>query len=104
MVDLKYYRKWAKIHPNFMTPHIISLKDRDVHIIELSEGTDFNHKPIYGVTLLRMCGSTFTTSSEVFNGEKIDQMFYSKESAKHHIKTIVEPYLESLKTKTVGSA
>jgi len=91
MVDLKYYRKWAKIHPNFMTPHIISVRDHGVFVIELSEGTDFNRNPTYGVTLLKMSGSTFEPVRE----EGINKVFFSRKDALRHIKNVVEPYIKS---------
>ena len=63
MVDLTYYRKWAKIHPNFMTPHIMKLIECDPYVIEISDGTDFNRKQIFGVSVFKMCGSTFENMS-----------------------------------------
>jgi hypothetical protein len=33
------FRKWAKDHPNFMTPNIVELFEKDNTIIEVSEGS-----------------------------------------------------------------
>lgn len=78
IVDLKYYRKWAKQHPNFITPHIISLRNVGTYVIELSEGTDFDRKPIYGVTTLKLSGSTFNNMPQI---DGLNKMFYSKTEA-----------------------
>jgi len=46
-------------HPNLMTPRIISRgmlasgRDGQAAAYELSSGTDFNHNPIFGVTVVR---------------------------------------------------
>jgi hypothetical protein len=95
MVDLKYYRKWAKIHPNFMTPHISRLIDISPYIIELSEGTGFKREPIFGVTVLRQCGNTF---ENMVTWENINKMFYSRQEATKHINQTVKPLLKALTT------
>lgn len=47
------YRVWARTYPNFITPHIIGLSQIGSLFIELSEGTDFNNKALYGVSAFR---------------------------------------------------
>lgn len=37
---------------NLMTPEIIDFTETDGGIAELSTGLDFDHKPIYGVTVI----------------------------------------------------
>ena len=64
----KDFRAWQKEHPNFMTPHIRQTKIVDGVIIELSEGTDFEHKPMYGVSAAKQIdGSTFKMVNEIGN-------------------------------------
>lgn len=86
MANLKYYRKWAKIHPNFMTPHIIRLYDRGVFIIELSEGTGMQNESIFGVTIAKMEGSNFVTQGHKF--DELNKMFFSQSDAVSYIKQI----------------
>ena len=78
------YRKWQKDHPNFITPELIKIEQAsDKIIIELSEGTDFNHKPMYGVTIAEYKGSgkfsTFEHSDE-------SKPFYSRIEAEKYFK------------------
>lgn len=49
----KDFRKWAKEHPNFMTPHIVKLYEKDDKIIEVSEGRGFDEKEMYGVSIAK---------------------------------------------------
>ena len=51
MVGIEEYREWAKKYPNFMTPYILQVKKSGDKFIELSHGTGFDHKPIYGVSV-----------------------------------------------------
>ena len=93
MVDTKFYRKWAKDHPNFMTPEIKSLREvAGVYIIELSEGDDFDHKPLYGVTALKMEGSSFKSLWQV---EGLNKCFSSLTDAKTHMDQVEDRLNES---------
>lgn len=89
IVDLKHYRKWAKQHPNFMTPHIVSLRNVGAYVIELSEGIDFDRKAIYGVTTLKLCGNTFDNMPQI---DGLNKMFYSKTEALGWINTVAIPF------------
>lgn len=70
MVDVSDFRRWARDHPNFMTPDIISVKKRGNRFIELSEGTDFDHNPMYGVTTIVWTGKEFESrGGKPFSGK-----------------------------------
>lgn len=74
------FRHWQKEHPNFMTPHVIKTIEHKNYIIEVSEGTDFNHKNIYGVSLIKVeSDGTFKTDT---SGKS--KMFYSEREAKYY--------------------
>lgn len=66
------YKQWAKAHPNFMTPDLISVRKCGNYFIELSEGSDFNNKPCYGVSVIECVDGEFksgtTTQSKAFFG------------------------------------
>ena len=50
----KDFRKWAKEHPNFMTPHIVKLYEKDNTIIEVSEGGGIQEgSTIFGVSIAK---------------------------------------------------
>lgn len=52
-MDAETYKAWFKENYNFMTPELIDYEILDNgYIVEFSEGTTFDHKPFYGVTLL----------------------------------------------------
>jgi len=53
------FRQWAKTHPNFVTPHIVRLKASKNKVVELSEGLTMEHKPMYGVTIMKKADSGF---------------------------------------------
>lgn len=64
---------------NIMTPSIIQYGFTPCNLAyELSEGTGFNHKPIYGVT--------FIDPETMKSNHELNQMFYSLNEAKEHIK------------------
>jgi len=65
MTSLVEYRRWAKEHPNFMTPHIVKLTSKGNTIVEISRGTDFNDKPIYGVTKVKYDNGKYIIQSHV---------------------------------------
>ena len=53
MASSKQYLAWQKQHPNFITPEVLEYEILpNGYIVELSEGTGFDHEPYYGVTLL----------------------------------------------------
>jgi hypothetical protein len=56
-----------------MTPYIRYIKDINEKIlIEVSEGEDFNHKPIYGVTLIRKTtNNTFKANTDLTQYNKL---------------------------------
>lgn len=89
IVDLKQYRKWARSHPNFMTPYILRLANVGAFVIELSEGTDFHRKLIYGVTTLKLSGSTFDNMQQI---DGLNKMFYSREEANQWIQDKAVPF------------
>ena len=87
MADLKHFRRWQKDHYNFMTPQIVSLRDRGVYIIELSKGRGIRNDTIYGVTLVKMSGSTY----ESVRTEGINECFTGQNAyteAQAHIRHI----------------
>ena len=49
---IRKFKKWNKEHKNFMTPDVISIKQKGNRIYELSEGTGFENEPIYGASEL----------------------------------------------------
>lgn len=67
MADLRRYRKWANDHPNFMTPRIVKLYDLGVYVVEVSEGTDFDNRPMFGVTVAKLSGSNFETQGHKYS-------------------------------------
>lgn len=89
MVDLQHFRKWQKQHPNFMTPHIIHLAEiAGVFIVELSEGTDFNHNPIYGVTVFKMCGNTYNNHIPELPKD-INKMVRGRQQAERYFNSVI---------------
>ena len=79
------FRQWQKDHPNFMTPHIISItrKGSDT-FIELSEGTGLGGQPIYGVTIIKKTPEGYRSQYE----SKNNRMFYSLNEAREHVKNV----------------
>jgi hypothetical protein len=82
-INKREFRKWQKEHPNFMTPTVLKVvpvgKQRG---IELSQGEDFDHKAIYGVSLFkRKKEGGFQTG---FKGSK---MFHNRLTAEEYIKS-----------------
>jgi hypothetical protein len=61
-MDAQTYKKWQQSHPNIMTPEIKAYEILpNGYIVELSEGTGFEHEGYYGVTLLAYEGDTIAT-------------------------------------------
>jgi len=78
-------KKWAKEHPNFITPNRIKLRKDGNYFIELSEGRGFNDNAIYGVSLIHWDGEKFTTQghkysdrSKSFSDRKEAEDYYKK--------------------------
>lgn len=83
IMELKQlFRRWQADHPNFMTPYILEIIQRGNTIIEISEGTGFEHDAIYGVSILDWNGVTFQT--RMSGG----QMFRSLAEARAYARTI----------------
>ena len=76
------FKKWNKNHKNFMTPDIISIKQKGNRIYELSEGTGFENEPIYGASELE------SKPDGNFQSTARGQMFHSEEKAKEHLKNL----------------
>jgi hypothetical protein len=69
-----------------MTPHLRKVKVvNDTTLVELSEGSDFDHKPIYGVTVIKKIDNGFKSDNELnnFNG-----LFYTFNEAIEYVKTL----------------
>lgn len=77
------FRSWQKQHPNFMTPYVIETIQRGNDIIEVSEGTGFDDKKIYGVSLIYNKDGKFQTDT---TGKS--QMFFSKEEALKYARSL----------------
>jgi len=77
------FRRWAREHPNFMTPHILKLSQRGNFIIELSEGSGFDHKPIYGVTVIEHINNDFKTDTREYG-----KMFFTMQEAEDYFITL----------------
>ena len=50
------FKAWSKLHPNFMTPKVRRAIAVDDKVIEVSEGTGFEHEDIYGVSVFKRVG------------------------------------------------
>lgn len=69
---------WRSQGKNFMTPGVIEYRDLpNGYMVELSEGTGFDHEPIFGVSVADADGN------RLFEPES--QMFWSLEDARRHI-------------------
>lgn len=76
--DYSKYQIWRNEHPNFMTPYEISSKQiNNDTFVELSEGTGFEHDKIFGVSIIKKEGNSFTT----LHKDNRSKMFYSKKEA-----------------------
>lgn len=84
------FRKYYNGKNNFMTPEIIeqekAYETKDTYVVyEISEGYGFD-KHIYGVTFLEVMKG----SNEIKRMSDINQMCYSLEEAKAHVKTVID--------------
>jgi hypothetical protein len=73
-----------KFDKNIITPHIISHRVRGNTVIEFSSGTDFEHKPIYGVTV-----RTYKWADE-WGSPDLSKPFHSRAEADNYIKKLME--------------
>ncbi len=65
---------------NMMTPNVLAYYYENDYAVELSEGTDFDHNRIYGVTVVN------TETNQAAN--ELSQMFHSKSDALHYISSL----------------
>lgn len=66
---------------NFMTPDVIRYGETRSHFFELSEGTDLEGQPIYGVTVVDWA----THPADRKHNTKLSQVFHSREFAEAYI-------------------
>lgn len=66
-----------------MTPYIRSLSTKGHHVIEISEGTDFDRKALYGVSVANRTQTGFEMNKSGFN-----KCFGSLDEARFHAKNI----------------
>jgi len=92
------FRTWHKEHPNFMTPHIRQLKAVDNFILELSEGTDFDHNPMFGVSAIKKTEKGFRIVDEI-GSFKPNMPFNDISEARNHMKSVESKIKECLKNK-----
>lgn len=93
----KDFRAWQKEHPNFITPNIKQIKIVNNFILELSEGTDFEHKPMFGVSAAKQIdGSTFKMVRQIGNFEP-SKPFHDFSEAKKHMGLVENKLKECLK-------
>jgi len=81
------FRRWAKTHPNFMTPDIEKLGVKGNEVIELSSGSkmfsnDYNER-MFGVTLAKYKGggefeTGYSDKSKPFESEKKAKAYMKK--------------------------
>ena len=58
---------WQGQGKNFMTPDVIEYITTPRFLVELSEGTGFDHEPIYGVTVATLDGEPDHDRSQMFH-------------------------------------
>ena len=70
--------------PNFMTPHVISKSRAGNYLIELSEGSGFNHERLYGVSVFRYIShlGQFKSSNRTYS---LSKSFSNLNEAKAYI-------------------
>ena len=80
------FKKWAKMHPNFITPNIIKVIQVDNSFIELSEGLRFDRNTfIFGVSKIDYINNDFKTDID----SEFNKPFSSKRLAENHFKNVV---------------
>ena len=75
MVTKSDFRKWQRDHSNFITPHIKKLEQSGNYFIELSEGIGFEHKPLYGVSIIHWGGDKFYSIGH--KHENLSKLFHN---------------------------
>jgi hypothetical protein len=81
------FRIWQKRHPNFMTPNVRKVRQDGNYFVELSEGEGFDHKPMYGVSVVHWTGSRFETQGHKYSDR--NKPFYKREDAERYFKTVI---------------
>ena len=80
------YHKWARKHPNFVTPNIIKAKRKKKTntVVELSSGRGVfdRKKTLYGVTRIRHTKGRFKTAG--------GKMFRNRKSADKYMKKLLK--------------
>jgi hypothetical protein len=72
---LSGYRVWQKYHTNFMTPELLKVYKGDGFIVEVSGGDDFEHKPIYGVSIVNVKLDRSDTTGYKFSTSDVPKGF-----------------------------
>ena len=80
------YKRWQKDHPNFITPDLIKAKEIGGNIVELSEGTDFDYNPMFGVSVIEPTDNSFKSSTG--KGSKSFVGKNAKQQAEQHFQKI----------------
>lgn len=60
MPSITEYKRWARQHPNFMTPTVVSVRKSGNRFLEVSRG-DFLGKDLYGATVVEWINGRFQT-------------------------------------------
>ena len=95
MATARQALSWARRNKNFMTPithKVKTMKNEDNTIfVELSQGTDFNYQPMYGVGIIIWNVETqeFQAFSEDKALDNLKKMFKSYEEAHEYFKMLV---------------
>jgi hypothetical protein len=84
------FRKWAKDHPNFITPNIVELIEKDNIIIEVSEGSRMGGEgEMYGVSVAKKTpqGWKMQEGGKAFYNSD-DAFAYARSIKKHKLKDV----------------
>lgn len=60
---------WRKHGKNFMTPSVMRYLETERYLVELSTGSGFDRKPIYGVSVATISGERDYDRSQMFHSE-----------------------------------
>lgn len=93
----KEFKEWQREHPNFMTPNLIDVDTVSDVVIELSEGTDFEQKPLYGVTAIMKTREGFKTVSSIES--EPNKPFSDINKAKEYFNQLKEKIKECIEDK-----
>ena len=64
---------------NFITPNLVGYFNNDTYVAELSQGTDFNNKTVYGVTVINHVLMERAIDMDQFFDNYTDAITYLKE-------------------------